>query len=284
MISFKKELKKIADLQKSAPLLVDISADSVATFTVDQEKWELKVKAFNDTALPQDRLPPLGILDLIDHDLKLQIMKETLPKNIPSLQDFYPSERRFWTPNQGQSATDKEILERAKRRALEILQEVKALMMKSMQDELTSLLVEPPVDVHDNTASSTAILSEASVVNHNAIETLRRNLRLMQSEETHHIINGKFEELRSYVPAPIRELFWDEELIRLFFRKIMYTTIRFGDVNFPDLVKQVQIDWTSRDKNRISSYMAKLNGILKKHSLQRIWESSNFSKQKRSGG
>jgi hypothetical protein len=200
-------------------------------------------------------------LDRIDEKLKEQFLTTTLPTNLSSLQEYYPEARRFRTLQQGQlHATDKALLDRAKVRAEEILNRVRRESLDKMRADLSRMrTLIGNVDVQDNTDSDSILI-------------LEQHIEDLANAELIALINQKIPHLTPYI-AFSKYVFWDEELIRLLFQKILHNVVQRGQLIIPSLVQELRIDWTSEEwESRIDDYLAKLNHILTKHSLDRLWE------------
>ena len=207
-----------------APKLTSSNSKAIANYLVEFEKFEQEKRAFNEVNSPQFRRAEVRFMYRIDEKLKEQFLTTTLPTNLSSL---HPEARRFRTLQQGQlHATDKVLLDRAKVRAEEILNRVRRESLDKMRADLSrmrTLIVN--VDVQDNTDSDSILI-------------LEQHIEDLANAELIALINQKIPHLTPYI-AFSKYVFWDEELIRLLFQKILHNVVQRGQLIIPSLVQEL---------------------------------------------
>jgi hypothetical protein len=262
------------------PFLESLKASSVTYFLSGVEDYKRSVRSYNETAPVHKREIERRMLDLIHNDVREQILHDTLPSTLVCLQEFYPDSRIFWTQSQGQSTkSGKELSESARLRARILFQQLRETALEQMRSEAERLQVDvarnAPNAHNDNANANANAISH--VDSHRAID-LQRRIDELSTISLQDLAKGRNAFLNSFLsPNPLRDVLWDEELIKILFQQIMHDVVSDGQISFKDLLKDLKIDWTEKDlPGRISDFLTKVNAIFKKHSLNRVWEKGNI--------
>jgi hypothetical protein len=102
MYTLKNSKGKKAGIVSEAPYLEDIMAESIMDHVENFDDYKRGVISLNDSEDDKTKKITLrNFLDRISKDVKAKILKDTLPTKFPSLQDLYPSNRKFFNPPGG---------------------------------------------------------------------------------------------------------------------------------------------------------------------------------------
>jgi hypothetical protein len=259
-----------------APFLDVLECRKITNFLSGHLAYLRYVRTFNESNPDSKKLPEVTLLGQISHGLKAQILDETLPSNLPCLREYYPASREFYTNS---AAPLDELSQQAKARSLFLAKGLVDEVANFLKSELdNSMTISRDRDESESEHNDGAAISESSSTEHtNSFDspsssdhvTLQRHIHELHSTELRLLFQNTNSALYVYASHCLPDLFWDEEIIRIFFKHLLHEVLDNGQVNLYALIKDIKINWSNPEVDlRISNFMAKLRETFEKHSVK----------------